>query len=91
MSEPLPNSKQIGAAIRKLRTEKKSKPSIENLAHAANVSTSYMSNIENLKRNPSWDVVVAIVEALEVDLPKLISEAQAMPREPEPDIPGPKA
>jgi transcriptional regulator with XRE-family HTH domain len=86
VDEPLPNIKQVGAAIRKVRKARPDELSIEALAHRADLSTSYVSDIENLKRpRASWEVVVKIIDALEVEMSKVIAVARAMPRNPPPD------
>ncbi len=45
----------MGAAIRKVREEKQPKLTIEALALVAGMDKGYLSDIERLKRNPSWD------------------------------------
>ncbi len=86
VAEPLPNSKQVGAAIRKIREAEDDELTIEALAQRAGLSTSYLSDIEHMKREkPSWNKMVAIIDALGVDLSTVIAKAQTMPREPQPD------
>ncbi len=45
------------------------------LAEAAGIDTSYMSGLERGRRNPSWTVILAIAEGLDVTPVKLVSEA----------------
>jgi transcriptional regulator with XRE-family HTH domain len=79
VADRLPNSAQIGRAIRKTREEKAHDLSSEDFALTAGVSPSYLSNIENGRRKFSWEVLATLVEALEVDLGDLITVAQGMP------------
>lgn len=75
----LPNSVQIGAAIRMIRKAKRPKVSIEALALVAGMDKSYLTDIELLNRNPSWETLRVVVEALEIDLGDLVDVALAMP------------
>ncbi len=86
VADRLPNSAQIGRAIRKTREEKSPDLSSEDFALSAGISTSYLSNIENGRRKFSWEVLASLVEALEIDLGDLIVVAQGMSPKP-----GPKA
>ena len=81
MADRLPNSAQIGRAIRKTREEKAPDLSREDFALSAGISVSYLSNIENGQRKFSWEVLATLVEALEVDLGDLLIVAQGMPPE----------
>jgi transcriptional regulator with XRE-family HTH domain len=75
---PLPpptTSAQLGAAIRLLRDSRDM--TIEALAAEADIHWTYLSGIENGRRNPSWDVVGGIAAALGVaiaDLERLAGE-----------------
>lgn len=57
---------QFGAAIRVLRESQRK--TIEDLAADAGIHWTYLSGIENGKRNPSWVVVSKLSVALGVDL-----------------------
>lgn len=81
----------MGAAIRKVREEKQPKLTIEALALAAGMDKGYLSDIERLKRNPSWDKLAPLVEALEIDLAALIREARTMPPDAKPETDESKA
>lgn len=61
---------QLGARIRFLRT--KSKLTIEELSLKANVNTSYLSDLERGRRNPTIKVLSRIAEALEITLSDLL-------------------
>jgi transcriptional regulator with XRE-family HTH domain len=76
---PSPTSAQLGAAIRELREEKG--PSIEGLALAAGVDPSYLSGIERGKRNPTWEKLRPIVEALGVETSEMVELAERIARE----------
>jgi transcriptional regulator with XRE-family HTH domain len=71
---PVPNSKQLGFAIRERREDQKL--TIEQLAAKAGVDTSYLSGIERLGRNPSWNKLTRIIQALDVDASALIERAE---------------
>lgn len=85
MDKRLPSSVQIGAAIRKIREAREPDLTIEALAQAADIDTSYLSDIERLLRNPSWEIVAALVEALDIDLMELVDEALRMPADASPE------
>jgi transcriptional regulator with XRE-family HTH domain len=91
VADRLPNSVQIGKAIRKKREEENPELAGEELALRAGISTSYLSNIENGQRKFSWEVLAALVEALGVDLGDLITVAQGMPPERAPKRRAPKS
>lgn len=76
MSGPVPNSKQLGVAIRERREDQRL--TIEELATEAGVDTSYLSGIERLGRNPSWSKLARIVEALKIDASELIERAETI-------------
>jgi transcriptional regulator with XRE-family HTH domain len=71
---PVPNSKQLGFAIRERREDQKL--TIEELAAKAGVDTSYLSGIERLGRNPSWSKLTRIFQALDVAASELIERAE---------------
>lgn len=74
MSAPVPNSKHLGVAIRERREDQGL--TIEELAAAAGVDTSYLSGIERLGRNPSWSKLARIVGTLKIDASELIKRAE---------------
>ena len=80
-SVPLPppiTSAQLGAAIRFLRESRGM--TIEALADKADIHWTYLSSIENKKRNPSWDVVSRLAAGLGVaiaDLERVAGEQRA--------------
>lgn len=78
MPQPPPtNSAQLGAAIRILR--KSRGMTIEGLAGDAGIHWTHLSRIENGRRRPTWEVVVALAAALEVDMGELASLAARQP------------
>jgi transcriptional regulator with XRE-family HTH domain len=90
MGGRLPNSVQIGAAIREIRTAVQPKVSIEALALAAGIDKSYLTEIELGKRPKfSWEKMRVVVEALElgfdVDIDRLIEVALTMPPDAKPE------
>lgn len=60
----------FGRNVRKARLEKGW--SQEELAFEAELQRTYISEIENGKRNPTLDVVEAITRVLEVDVTELL-------------------
>jgi transcriptional regulator with XRE-family HTH domain len=75
---PPPNAPQLGAAIRRLR--KAAGLSIEALGAKSDVHWTSISEIENRRRNPGWETVVKLAEALEVDMGDLTRLAAKQPR-----------
>jgi transcriptional regulator with XRE-family HTH domain len=67
-------SKQFGVAVRNRRMAVGM--SQEKLAERAGLHPTYVSMIERGVRNATLDVSARIANALKVDLPKLIEEAQ---------------
>jgi XRE family transcriptional regulator, regulator of sulfur utilization len=65
-ASPRTSSAQLGAAIRLFRESRAQ--TIEDLAADAGIHWTYLSGIEHGKRNPSWQVVSGLSEALDVDL-----------------------
>jgi transcriptional regulator with XRE-family HTH domain len=74
LTGPVPNSKQLGLAIRERREDQRL--TIEELATEAGVDTSYLSGIERLGRNPSWSKLTKIFAALKIDASQLIERAE---------------
>jgi transcriptional regulator with XRE-family HTH domain len=66
---PAPSSRQLGAAIRQIRQDRDQ--SLEDLAANAGIHWTYLSEIEMGKRNPTWMVVGALAEALDVEIADL--------------------
>lgn len=79
MENPSPTSAQLGAAIRELREERGA--SIEGLALTAGVDPSYLSGIERGLRNPTWEKLRPIVEALGVDTSTVVQLAERISQE----------
>lgn len=69
-----PTPAQLGAAIRRLRTEREL--TIEALASTAGIHWTYLTGIETGKRNPTWKIVGAIAGALEVTIAELAQRAE---------------
>src|ERR1700709_1501512 len=74
LTGPVPNSKQLGVAIRERRDDQRL--TVEELATEAGVDTSYLSGIERLGRNPSWSKLTKIFAALKIDASQLIERAE---------------
>jgi transcriptional regulator with XRE-family HTH domain len=60
----------IGKALRLCRTAKEL--SLETIAERAGISPSYLSRVENDKREPTLALVSKLAEALEVPLPLIV-------------------
>jgi transcriptional regulator with XRE-family HTH domain len=70
---------QLGAAIRRLRTKRRQ--SIEALAGAAGIHTTYLSGIERGRRNPTWRIVGRLAFALDVEISELARQAEELARD----------
>lgn len=79
MQGPIPNDKQLGEAIRKMRQEK-TNLTIEKFALEAGTDYSYLSDIERLGRNLTWDKLTSIAKLLDTDVSELVAEAEAIAR-----------
>ncbi len=62
--------KKLGSKIRKLRLEKSLNQ--EELAHEARIERSYMGAIERGERNPSFDKITSIANALGVKVKDIL-------------------
>lgn len=71
---PAPTSKALGRAVRALRDERGM--SQEDLAHGADISVQYLSGIEGGHRNPTWDVLTRLADALNVSISQLAARAE---------------
>lgn len=67
-------SKQFGVVVRKKRLA--AELTQERLAELATLHPTYISMVERGIRNPTLEAAAQIAEALGIELPKLISEAQ---------------
>jgi transcriptional regulator with XRE-family HTH domain len=65
---------ELGAVIRVRR--KKRRQSIDDLADEAGMHPTYLSGIERGLRNPTWDKVSDLAEALEVPVSVIAREAE---------------
>ncbi len=70
----LPNSEQLGRALRGLRVERKM--TLEALAKASDLHWTYLSGIERGRRNPTLKVLAAIASALDVTTSELVRLAE---------------
>lgn len=64
----------LGRAVRELREARGLTQA--QLADRSGIDTSYQSGLERGRRNPSWGVIVAEAEALEVTPVALVAKAQ---------------
>ena len=64
---------QLGGRIRALRKSKSPKMTSSELAKKADISQSYVIEIESGKKNPSLEVLFRLATALGVSLPEIIS------------------
>jgi transcriptional regulator with XRE-family HTH domain len=71
-----PTPAQLGVVIRRLRKQRHL--SIESLAGAAGIHTTYLSGIERGRRNPSWNVTRSLAGALDVKLSELARLAEEL-------------
>ena len=66
----------FGLAIRQQR--EKQRLSQEELAERAGLHVTYLSGVETGKRNPTWTVIVALAEALDVPTSRLVKQAERL-------------
>jgi len=69
-----PSHEALGLAIRELRSE--ASMTQAQLASKTGHSISYVSELENGKRNPTWTVLTEFARALKVKLSELIARAE---------------
>ena len=69
-----PDNEDLGRAIRKLR--KQQRMTLEDLAFASDVHTTYLSGIERGIRNPTWEKLANIAYALGTPLSNLVRHAE---------------
>lgn len=67
---------ELGSVIRRLRQEREL--SIESLAAASGIHTTYLSGIERGRRNPSWNVIGGLADALGVEISDLALLAEKL-------------
>jgi transcriptional regulator with XRE-family HTH domain len=60
----VPTNKDLGRALRRLRRSQRR--TIEAVAFAADIHPTYLSGIERGRRNPTWDKITALAQALGV-------------------------
>lgn len=75
---PASSTAHLGTAIRSLR--KTQELTIETLAGAARIHTTYLSGIERGLANPTWRIVSKIAEALGVEISELARRAEELAR-----------
>jgi transcriptional regulator with XRE-family HTH domain len=69
MTPPTKVDQKLARALRSLREQRG--VTQEDLAHAAEVTTTALSRIEGGKANPTWTTLTRILAALEVSLTEL--------------------
>jgi transcriptional regulator with XRE-family HTH domain len=74
-SKSKPSHEALGLAIREIRTE--AGMTQAQLASKTTHSISYVSELENGKRNPTWTVLTELSKALKVRLAELVERAEA--------------
>lgn len=73
-----PPNRDLGRAIRGLRRERRL--TIEELAFAGNVHPTYLSGIERGVRNPTWEKLCALADALEIPVVDMARYAESAAR-----------
>jgi transcriptional regulator with XRE-family HTH domain len=73
-----PSTGDLATAIRELRTARRL--SIEALALAADMHITYLSRIEREIRNPSWEKLCSLADALDVPIAELARHAERVAR-----------
>ena len=64
----------LGRAVRRLRRAQRL--TIEDIAFTADVHPTYLSSIERGERNPSWNTLCGLADALGLSVPALVEEAE---------------
>lgn len=67
-----PEAVLFGQALRRLRTERGW--SQDRLAEAAGITLNYVGNLERGEQGPSLHILIRLAQALDVDLPALVSD-----------------
>jgi transcriptional regulator with XRE-family HTH domain len=75
VSKATPTTKALGAAVRELR--KRSDLSQEDLAHRSGLHPTYISGIERGLRNPTWQSIGRLCQALGVQVSELARLAES--------------
>jgi transcriptional regulator with XRE-family HTH domain len=71
-----PTNDALGAAVRRLRRERGLRQ--KELSTASSLNTSYLSDIERGRRNPTWATLGRICDALEVRVSELARVAEEL-------------
>jgi IclR family transcriptional regulator, pca regulon regulatory protein len=79
MPSPSPSNAYLGRAIRELRHERKM--TIDVLAKAAGSHITYVSGIERGRRNPSWEKINRIADALGSTMAEIARNAEEIKQE----------
>lgn len=69
-----PTNEDLGRAVRRLRKDRK--VTIETLAFAAEMHPTYLSSIERGERNPTFDKLLGLVDALGISMSSLFAEIE---------------
>jgi transcriptional regulator with XRE-family HTH domain len=70
---PHPSNEDLGRAIRRLR--RRARLTIDDLAHEARMHPTYLSGIERGIRNPTFEKLIGISQALDVPLLEILKDA----------------
>lgn len=76
MPTSTPTPARLGDAIRWFR--KRRDLSIEELAGRAEIHTTYLSGIELGQRNPSWNILRSLCEALDIEVSAVVLLAEEL-------------
>ncbi len=71
----VPSNADLGRAIRRLRHARH--VTIEDLAHTADMHPTYLSGIERGIRNPTWDKLASLADALDIPVAAIVQYAEA--------------
>lgn len=75
-----PTNQDLGKAIRRLRRARNL--SIEALAHDADLNAAYLSGIERGVRNPTWNKLRGLAQALETSVSEIARLAEVESQSP---------
>jgi len=83
MNDRQPTNQDLGRAVRDLRRRRHM--TLEALASAAGMHTTYLSRIERAHSSPTWEKLVALARALDVPPSAIATAAEAQAKRPAQD------
>ena len=75
MSVEQPTNHDLGLAVRELRRARGL--TLERLAHAAGMHTTYLSRVERAHSSPTWEKLSSLARAMEIPVAAIATAAEA--------------